>query len=208
MTYLCAGLYAEGPTDYAFLLPLLDQLLPLIAIEVLPEIPIIGPSVGIDADFRGPAHRDARIAAAIRAHWDQCTLFVIHADGGGDPDRALREQVEPGIDSARTEYPDLAAAACVPVREIEAWLLADSGPFQKLLPSSDALALPDQLEGLIDPKKALREMLTASGGAALRGLEIYDFFGVNVNPAELRRLPAFRRFEEDLAAAMRAASRP
>ena len=28
MSYLCAGLYAEGPTDYAFLLALLDQLVP------------------------------------------------------------------------------------------------------------------------------------------------------------------------------------
>jgi len=132
MTYLCAGLYAEGPTDYAFLLPLLDQLLPQIAVDVLREIPIIGPSVGIDAGAHGPARRDARIAAAVRAHWDQCTLFVIHADGSGDPDRARREQVEPGLGAARAEHPDLAAVACVPVREIEAWLLADSAPFRKL----------------------------------------------------------------------------
>jgi hypothetical protein len=208
VTYLCAGLYAEGPTDYAFLLPLLDQLLPQIAVEALPEIPIIGPSVGIDAGPRAPARRDARIAAAIRAHWDQCTLFVIHADGAGDPHRALREQVEPGLSAVRTEHPDLAAVACVPVREIEAWLLADGAPFRKLFPSATALALPDQPEGLIDPKRTLREVLTSSGGSALRGLDVFDFFGANVNPAELRRLPAFRKFEEELVAAIRAAARP
>lgn len=28
MSYLCAGLYAEGRTDYWLLLPLLDRLLP------------------------------------------------------------------------------------------------------------------------------------------------------------------------------------
>jgi hypothetical protein len=119
VSYLCAGLYPEGRSDEWLLLPLLDRLIPELAALVLQDVPWIASPVAIDA----PEHtgrRDERIAAAIREHWDQCTLFVVHADGAGDPDRAVREQIEPGLARARAEHADLAAAACVPVREIEA----------------------------------------------------------------------------------------
>ncbi|WP_437711789.1 hypothetical protein WMF45_41345 [Sorangium sp. So ce448] len=208
MTYLCAGLFAEGKTDYALLLPLLDQLIPALAAKVLPEVPMIGPSVGIDAPARTSRRRDVRIAASIRAYWDQCTLFVIHSDGSGDSERTQREQIEPGLELARTEFADLAAAACVPVREIEAWLLVDALPFQKLLPPMSPLLLPADPESVLDPKRALEEVLTASGGGRLCGADLYDFFGANIDPRTLRRLPAFRRFEEQLAEAILAAARP
>ncbi len=63
MSYLCAGLYAEGPTDYAFLLALLDQLLPRLAHTALPNVSTIGDSVGIDAPARTPALRGGDRAA-------------------------------------------------------------------------------------------------------------------------------------------------
>lgn len=207
MTYLCAGLFAEGHSDYA-LLPLLDQLIPALASEVLPEVPVISPSVGIDAPARVSRRRDVRIAAAIDDYWEQCTLFVIHADGAGDPERMCREQVEPGLSLARARHADLAAAACIPVREIEAWLLVDALPFQKLLSMTSPPTLPADPESLLDPKRALDDVLTKSGGALLRGVDLYSFFGANIDVVALRRLPAFRRFEEQLVDAILAAARP
>lgn len=205
MSYLCAGLYAEGPTDYAFLLALLDQLVPRLAHAVLPTVPMIGESVGIDAPRR-TARREERIAAAIDAAWEQCTLFIVHADGGGDPDRASREQVRPGIELARKSHADLAAAACVPVREIEAWLLTDPTPFLKLTGAGAAPQLPRDAEAVLDPKQELRRTLEAIGVSRLRQ-DVYAFFGANVDIAALQRLPAFARFEEDLAEAIRIAAR-
>jgi hypothetical protein len=204
---LCAGLYAEGRSDYALLLPLLDQLIPVLAVEVLREVPRIAPSVAIDAPGHASRRRDGRIAAAIRDYWDQCTLFVVHADGAGDPERASREQIEPGLALARSEHADLASAACVPVREIEAWMLADREPFCKLLPAAAPSGLPDDPEAVIDPKRALRNILTEGGGARLDPLLLYEFFGNNIRLPALHRLPAFRRFEEQMSHAIAHAAR-
>ena len=206
MSYLCAGVFAEGPTDYAFLLPLLDHMLPDLAHTALSRVPVIGDSVGIDAPGRPPARRADRIAAAINAFFGQCTLFVIHSDGEGDPERALRERIEPGIAVARASRPDLAIAACVPVREIEAWLLADNRPFENLLRSSAPPLLPPDPEAVLDPKLELGHLLGAGGGPKLR-TDVYAFFGANAGMTGLRRLPAFRRFEEQLVSAIQAAAR-
>ncbi|WP_437738612.1 DUF4276 family protein [Sorangium sp. So ce1335] len=207
MSYLCAGLFAEGSTDYEFLLPLLDQMIPALAHALLPGVAEIGDSVGIDAPRGVPPRRDARIAAAISAYWDQCTLFVIHADGGGDPARALAEQVAPGLGLARAARGDVPAAACVPVREIEAWLLADEAALRALLRSEEPLGVPTDPEAVLDPKRALRDALSAGGGRTFRGSEPYAFLGANVDVTRLRRLPAFCRFEEQLAEAILAAAR-
>lgn len=206
MRYLCAGIYAEGPTDYAYLLPLLDQLLPSLTHAELSIVPTVGDSVGIDAPEQRRARRAERIAAAVDAFWGQCTLFVIHADGGGDPERALREQVEPGIALSRAMHPDLAVAACVPVREIEAWLLADDRPFRRLLGPDAPSDLPSDPEAVHDPKRELSRLLAASGGPRLQR-EAYGFFGANADRVALRRLPAFCRFEEQLVRAIRLAER-
>jgi hypothetical protein len=208
VSYLCAGLYAEGRTDYWLLLPLLDRLIPELAAALLPEVPIISPSVGIDAPRPTPRRREDRIAAAVREwHWSPCNLIIIHADGAGDPDRAVRESVEPGLLLARAARPGLAAAACVPVREIEAWLLADALPFRKLLSRAAPLPLPGDPEAVLDPKRAFRDVLAESGAAPLDGSELYAFFGANIDPLALRRLAAYRRFEEQLSEAIVNAAR-
>jgi hypothetical protein len=126
MIYLRAGLYAEGPTDYYFLLPLINRLLREIASQTFPGANEVEDPRGVDSSGHEKRRAD-RVAAAVRDYEDQIDLLIIHDDGGGDPQTARREQVEPGIDAARTAIPDkpLPAIACIPVREIEAWLLVD-----------------------------------------------------------------------------------
>jgi hypothetical protein len=78
MIYLCAGLFAEGPTDYRFLLGLLDTMIQTLAAEVLSGSFDDAPSMGIDAPKRfRHRSREERIAMAIDASWGDCTLFVI-----------------------------------------------------------------------------------------------------------------------------------
>lgn len=202
---LCVGVFAEGKTDYAFLLKLLDQLLPELAHTRLSRVPIIDDSVGIDAPGRPPPRRADRIASAIHEYWwAPCTLFVIHSDGNRDPERAFRETIEPGITAARGSHPELAVAACVPVREIEAWLLAGQKPFEQLLRSTTS-RLPSDPEAVGDPKLELERLLAAGDGPKLDP-DIYAFFGANADLASLRRLPAFQRFEDELATAIKVAA--
>lgn len=201
MIYICAGLFAEGKTDYHFLLGLLDQLLPEIASTLFGSISEVAPSIGIDAPSTTKiARRDQRIASAIDGSWRECTLFVVHSDGGGDPVHARAMQVEPGLGIARVQHPDLAAAACVPVREIEAWMLADADAFGRIFETRHVPVLPGDPEKVPDPKRALKDLLRSLGSGAD---DYYGLLGREVRPSALRRLPAFVRFEAELQSAVR-----
>jgi hypothetical protein len=205
MIYLRAGLYGEGPTDDAFLRQLLDRLLDELAASLFAAQYELSGCLAMKAPRGTSANRADRIAAAIDTHWDECTLFVIHSDGGGDPDKMRREQVDPGIDAARARHADgLVAAACIPVREIEAWMLVDPKVFQRIggkVPP-DCPATPERER---DPKVTLRRLLEDSG--ARRQRPDYAFFGENVRFECLRKLPAFVDFEQELKDAIREAAR-
>jgi hypothetical protein len=206
MIYIRAGVYAEGPTDYEFLLPLLDRLLDSLAGSLFPGAYEVGSTYGIDA-ASGTGRRAGRVAEAIHEFWDACTLFVIHTDGAGDPEGAMKTNVEPGVDAARSARPERAvvAAACIPVREIEAWLLADPAVFQAILGTTPSC--PADPERELDPKATLRRILK-EGGARRPPERMYRFFGERVRIDSLRSLPAFRAFEAALVAAFRELAGP
>ncbi|WP_437327626.1 hypothetical protein [Sorangium sp. So ce381] len=204
--YLRAGLYAEGPSDYDFLLPLLDRLLPALAAPLFPGTNEVEASLGIDAPPPAQGERAERIAAAITDRWAECTLFVIHADGAGDPASARRSSIDPGIEAARRAYPNVVAVPCVPVRETEAWMLVDGEVFRTLLGSGAQPALPAEPEREADPKMTLGRVLK-DGGMRRRPERLYRLFGEEVSLEALRRLPAFQLFEAELAGAIRAVAR-
>ena len=81
MIYIRAGLYAEGPSDYDFLLPLLDRLLDSLAASLFPGAYEVGGTAGIDAPRGTAGGRAEKVAAAVNDWWGACTLFVIHWSG-------------------------------------------------------------------------------------------------------------------------------
>jgi hypothetical protein len=206
--YLSAGLYAEGPSDYGFLLRLIDRMLETIGAAQFSGACEVATTIGIDApEPLRTGKRAPRIAAAVAAYEGQFELLVIHADGASDPRAARRSQIDPGIAAlaeAATEWPVI-AVPCIPVREIEAWLLTDPGAFRQLLGSSAAPALPADPEREADPKATLTNLVKA-GGAHFSG-SIYPLFGEHVALTALRKLPAFCEFEADLTAAIRDVAR-
>lgn len=204
MIYLRAGLYAEGSTDYAFMMPLLDRVIDEVAALHFPGQYEVGETKGIDALRKNTGNRAERIAAAIEAHWDECTLFVIHSDGAGDPKAAEERCITPGIAAFEAAFGErrLAAAACVPVRETEAWMLVDPEVFEKLSGHKGVIC-PVDPEGELDPKKVWEQMLRQFCGDRYAGKLPYAFFGEQVSLARLRRLPAFCGFERRLLGAIR-----
>jgi hypothetical protein len=208
MIYVCAGLYAEGPTDYDFLKPLLDRLLDSLAASLFPGAYVVAPTEGIDAPRRGGG-RAERVSEAIHDWWETCTLFVIHTDGAGDPEGTMKTCVEPGLEAARSARPErpIVAAACIPVREIEAWLLADPAVFREILGEGADPACPADPERELYPKATLLRILK-EGGARRAPERMYAFFGERVRIDALRSLPAFQAFEANLVAALREVARP
>ncbi len=194
VVYLRAGLYAEGPSDYHFLLPLLDRMLREIAAQLFPGANEIEDTRALDSD--GDEKRRAeRIAAAVRDNEDLIDLLIIHADGDSDPDAAWRERVDPGIEAARAAIPGkpLPAIGCVPVRELEAWLLVDDAVFSEQLGAT--VALPKAPDRDPNPKQTLATLL---GTRRRQPDDFYTLFGNQVRFERLRRLSAFVEFEEQL----------
>ncbi|MRG97089.1 DUF4276 family protein [Polyangium spumosum] len=204
--YLCAALYAEGPSDYEFLSPLIRRVLDLLGNKLFPSRVDVAETIGIDAPRPYPAKRDDRIAAAVAEHWGAFTLLVIHADGAGDPDEARQTCVTPGTALAQQDHPSLVSVPCVPVRELEAWMLADMEAFHTLLGRGASPSLPADPEREADPKQTLRRILQA--GDFRRGSErAHRLFGEEVRFEALRKLPAFQRFETDLSEAIQTIAR-
>ena len=201
MIYLCAGVYAEGASDYAFLLPLVTRVLYEVS-TVVPQLTEVADSVGIDASRPVPRTRADRIAKAIREYEGQCSLFVIHADADGDRHAALRERVDPGRHAAGVAAP---IVACIPVREMEAWMLSDRAAFTSLIAGAEP-ELPRDPEAEPDPKRTLARIYAALKIVGQSG-DYYRFFGENVGLERLRRLAAFRQFEDELLGAVEALGR-
>jgi hypothetical protein len=205
MIYIRAGLYAEGRTDYEFLLPLVNQLLNELAAKLFSGAYELAETLGIDAPYGTSGGRADKIRLALEKHLDYCDIFILHADGAGDPDEARRTQINPGANLARMTIPhsQIHLVACVPVREIEAWLLADPRPFERILGKTTPIVLPGQPEAEIDPKNLLRK-ICRDGASRIPLSEAYRSFGENVRLEKLRTLSAFRRFEDELEQALKA----
>jgi hypothetical protein len=90
------------------------------------------------------------------------------------------------------------------VREIEAWLLVDAGPFRDFLGKTFEPELPSEPEKVLAPKETWRGILGSP--RASRDLP-YELFGERVKIPALRALPAFVKFESEMKDALRDVAR-
>ncbi|HEU4409944.1 MAG TPA: DUF4276 family protein [Polyangiaceae bacterium] len=205
MIYLCAGLYAEGSSDYRFLSPLVSRLLDAVGARLFPSECEVAETVGIDAPWVKSGRAD-RFMAAVGRDGEGCTLFVVHTDGAGDPRKARENNVVPSRQALLATGDERPVVACVPVHEVEAWLLTDPEAFRTALGDSAAPALPPEPEREPDPKATLKRLLVESG--MRRPPErLFALFGERVRFETLRTLPAFAAFEAEIEAAVRAVAR-
>jgi hypothetical protein len=197
--WIAPALFAEGSSDYHFLGELLPRVVRDAAHRLFgPDFAMHEPLLKLDAP---PQRREAQVAQAVDLVADECNLLFIHADGNGDAERARTERVAPGAAAVAARHPEILIIACVPVRETEAWLLADSAAFVRVLGRAVPVDLPKDPESLRDPKQALRDVLTAAS-AGVGPVELLERFGQEITLDALRRLSAFRRLESDLDEAL------
>lgn len=214
MHYLGLALYAEGPTDYRFLAPLLLRLCEHVCIEAT-QIVDIGALIALNhsAEMRQAPRADRIRQAAIDAAPAWNVLFV-HADADGNRVAALDERVIPGLQLvAEAALPNSEGVAVVPVRETEAWTLADGDALRSVF----GTVLPDErlglihrnaaLEGIQEPKEILENVYRAANPGRRRGRNsasaLLNAIGEQVALEKLRQLPSFAQLEQDLREALR-----
>lgn len=147
-----------------------------------------------------------RAALAIDPHFD---WIFVHRDAEGQDPELRRREVEQGVRSAGFSAP---AAAVVPVRMTEAWLLLDERAIRRVAghpAGQEDLGLPavSEVESVPRPKATLQAALERAAGVRGRRLEILrSQFGemrrqllerLQVD-GPVTRLSAWRRLDSDI----------
>lgn len=213
MQYLGLALYAEGPTDYYFLRPLLQRLCEDICTREANSTVEVSEVLGLGDQEQGDKRpRGERIASSAQSARGAWKILFVHADGSNDPKRARDEQVDPGLALVRQHMKDVAGVGVVPIRETEAWIIADGDALRSAFGtglSDEMLGLPtgQAVEGIRDPKKTLHATFVATHPSSRRlrhGISPYlNTLGEQVSLTSLRKVPSFCSLENELRNVLR-----
>lgn len=211
MSYLGLALYAEGPTDYYFFRPLLRRLCEELCARRGAGPVDIGDILALDdPEERRKGRREERIAEAARAAKGAWHILFVHADGAGNANRAREELVVPALRRLEAELSEnFGAVAVIPIRETEAWLLADGDALRRAFGTSrsnDDLGLtrhPHEVERIEDPKQVLAsvydQVTNLRKGRKKNVVSAYfELIGEMVSVAELSKVPSFKQVETQL----------
>lgn len=170
MHYLGIALYAEGPTDYYFLRPLLQRLCEDICVRESPYGVEFSEVLALDHSAKiKDAPRENRILDAAKAARGVWRVLFVHTDGANDPVRARAQLVEPALALLLQEMAqDGCGVAVIPIRETETWAIWDGDALRQVFGTtlSDlALGLPataNLVESSADPKAVLNNAFNAT----------------------------------------------
>lgn len=189
--YLTVGLLTEGPEDEIFLSTVAVRQLKQLGVSHNGRFDVSDTPLRSRYSTARTAHEQICAEAADLA--EDCDLLLIHND---HRERNKIEKIRQDI---------VLPAHCrmvpvVPVRETEAWLLAD-GPLLCSLPGVMPAHIPAgarDIEKTADPKALLSRVLP--GGDSR---ELAEFLGERVDLARLRTLPAYQMWCAELTAALK-----
>ncbi|SNY12270.1 DUF4276 family protein [Paractinoplanes atraurantiacus] len=202
MRYLASALISEGVSD--------DRFLPFLLYRALEEICLTRFEDPVDVDQVTVLRHLQRppnvpeILGLVEENADTFHLVFVHRDRGANADRVRDEWIAPLIKAwgrSRSER----LVPVVPVRETEAWLLADGAALRAALGVqwSDAEmgvpARPKDVEAIADPKIPIGRL------ARRRGRPIEDFFeeiAESISLDVLRKVPSFDAFEQQTVEAL------
>ncbi|EJB8380894.1 DUF4276 family protein [Pseudomonas aeruginosa] len=213
MRYLSLALFAEGPTDYYFLRPLLQRLCEDICVREA-RMPVeVSEVLGLDdPDTEERLSRDVRIARSAQMARGAWNILFVHADGANDPDSVREEQITPALHRVRELMgAEGLGVAVVPIRETEAWAIVDGSALRCAFGTElndQELGLPPtrNVESITDPKIILQRAFTAThptGRRLRQGTSPYlNTLGEQVSLDFLRRIPSFSSLENDIRLAL------
>jgi hypothetical protein len=154
--------------------------------------------------------REIRILQAAREAFGAWHILFVHTDAGGDADTAHLQRVEPARARVSAELGEngTRTVAVVPVRETEAWAIADGEALRATfgtLKSDADLGVPLRprgVEAVADPKHALRDALVAAmgqrGARRERVAGMLELIGERVRLDILANIPAFSGVRTEL----------
>lgn len=207
MPVLECALLSEGSSDKV-LVPMLEWLLRAHA----PHTPSSVEWVDLWRCPRKPSTMTEKIAAAFDLY--RCHILFVHRDSDGyDPELRYNE-VRDAIAALPHGTIPHPYVCVVPIRMTEAWLLVEEAAIRSAAGNPNgtvSLTLPavQEIEAIPDPKELLRSSLRTASEMSGRRLKRFNDSQCARRVADymhefqrLRTLPAFRRLEADVQAAV------
>lgn len=208
MRVLNCLLVREGPSDEWFLAPLLQRALVNVVGESFDEAIEIMPIRTLRADHQRPHD----VVEAAKGEDGDIDVLLYHHDGAPQASSAALVGRMRKAWAARAGAEPLIPV--VPVRETEAWALADQEALAdvlRLTPSSVAKVVPDRgaaVEGIRDPKQALKMLVAPTRGAGARRRhhevheDLFERMANRISLTRLRTLPSFARWWDEMTHAL------
>lgn len=211
-----SGLFAEGTTDLRFLESIIKKALDHIAFECKGELEIELHTIHISKS--GLNFVEQVFEASKKGMEDfGITLLFVHTDADNDTDDQIFEsKIKPAIyaiQNANTEVYCTTITAVVPVRMMEAWMLADIDLLKSEIGTSIStveLGLHRSPEQYADPKAAIEHAIQLSSLEVPKRRrfdftirDLYKPIGQKMDLNKLRRLPSYSKFEGSLRKSLR-----
>lgn len=215
MNVLTLGLYAEGRTD--------ERFLPIIIQRTTQAILIAYDRMGIEAlepiVIKKPAnisHLDECILYAAQETSDYHTL-IIHSDADDrSHQQTIIERFHPGYALVQQDKGRVCKTLIpiIPVRMVEAWMLADPDALQKALKVTVHLSnigVPSKaklVELEREPKKILDQVIQlayphkAQTWGRIKG-DLYERLAPLINLDRLKQVPSYSRFITDMTTTLK-----
>lgn len=198
MRYLACVLACEGNSDRTFFPELLKRALEELCAEHVPSAITVLPIRVLDAEVQRPES----VLAAVRREEGTFDLVFFHHDGA--PPRMFEDawgRMSSAWDADRRAEPLIAVG---PIRETEAWMLADAKTLADVLGVAEQevrRCLPQrrhQVESISDPKELLAKLLGSARGRRRRAAaqECFIRLAEEIPVTSLKELPSFRQWWE------------
>lgn len=215
MSTLSLALYCEGPTDKHFLPIIIQRTSQDILGQYGKNIVEVLPIEVIDAPKQKQGKGILEVALkSVGRH-----ILIIHADADSRTyEQAKAQSFIPGYNLVQRTHLKVCKnlVAMIPVREVEAWMIADFEALQAVLETkatASDLGLPAKaklVETNSDPKATLKQVVVrayASRSRRHRSIsnwhEFYETLAQEIKLERLKEIPAFQRFVVDLIATFR-----
>ncbi len=210
MKQLVLALYAEGRTDERFLPVIIqrtaDRLLRRQALAPVEVMEI----TSLKADRAASNHAESILSVARQASGFH--VLIVHADADAPTsENALRQRFLPGQQLVRASNNHVCRdlLPIIPIRTMEAWIMADAAAFQKVVGTDMSGAdmgfptRPHQVKAIQDPrhelKMALNQVFTGRRRRKASLGQYYESLAQHISLEKLDGVPAFQQFVDDLA---------
>ena len=215
MRRLGLALYAEGADDFLFLPPLLRRAAETLCCARASQIVEIGEVIPLKPPETAREEAlESKIFQAAEKALGAFDILFLHQDAGGDADRARKQRIMPAATRIREQLGESAgrSVAVVPVREMEAWTMADGDALRRAFGTSldntelKVPPIPREVERIRDPKFTFNQAFDASRRRRQRGKksasDFLNLLGEIVSLPILHQVPAFKAFEDELGNAL------